>query len=743
MPPTVFNKEFDQANRPHDSKFEKSAEAKGYGKDGGKSKGKGKGKDRSKSYNIVEGETPADDTAQDEGLPDIPEEEEDHLVDNSDEEELVPGDFEDDGADWEDATSAMREAAECLTVTARRLQGVTLGRKFSGKPRSIEDRKKNSHCAACGERGHWRGDPACPMSKKPAAAGSRNATSASSSGSSQSAKGSGKTATTPKRVMSVRHAEGATTYLEANVDNSEDPDAYGTYFTTFVCTSAGPTAPSFHIPEVYVTRPADFAGFAVIDTACQKTVCSSRWLAKHEEHLRKYDMKVKRFPEKEGFQFGVGTLQFSSERAFIPVSLDATSSTCCLFGASVLHAESEIPLLLSLGLIEGELQAVLDFPSQCARLKAFNTKVPVVKINGHICLDISNFTASQDRQVWNRLSRLVDQGATGELLQLPHGQPRASAPMACGMETSCVATGSGRDESLPDDDSGSSPGNPQEILAVATRSPLPTGDGIAARRGHETMPTPSDSHRAQRQQVRVVQQVRPLRHSLEVLPGRLGRAAVYAAAAASAALGNFIHTTGLGNSGLEGRGHLGDINDIFPATWDLRKEDGQTIIPRSGSEPPLGFHPHGAPEPEKGRTVSQRPSHHDRDGDGRDGAGLARLARHMRGCRGLQLGSRQPLKAGSRVWLTGHLRQTQRLYQHEVSTYEGIPVYRSLHRQPRIDVLEIFAGHAEVTINAHLYGLNGLQPFDKNVDIDLHKPQNVALVKTAIQKFEPLFILVS
>ena len=35
----------------------------------------------------------------------------------------------------------------------------------SGSTRSLTEKKKASHCASCGQRGHWRGDPECPHVK--------------------------------------------------------------------------------------------------------------------------------------------------------------------------------------------------------------------------------------------------------------------------------------------------------------------------------------------------------------------------------------------------------------------------------------------------------------------------------------------------------------------------------------------------------------------------------------------------
>ena len=137
--------------------------------------------------------------------------------------------------------------------------------------------------------------------------------------------------------------------------------SFGSYFTTFVCSSV-PDKTAHAVSDVLVTRPGDFAGYAVLDTACQKNVCSKGWLDRHSAALKKHKLHPKMTEEREGFQFGVGAVQFSKEHAYIPVALDGAQTSCCLFGASVLHENCEIPLLLSLPMIERKLQAVIDFP---------------------------------------------------------------------------------------------------------------------------------------------------------------------------------------------------------------------------------------------------------------------------------------------------------------------------------------------------------------------------------------------
>ena len=199
---------------------------------------------------------------------------------------------------------------------------------------------------------------------------------------------------------------------------------------------------TFQVQEVFLSKVADFAGFAVLDTACQRSVCSLGWLQGHQKLIKKFGLEPHSTPEKEGFQFGVGNVQFSSEHVYLylPACLDHDLNTCCLVGASVLRKKSDIPLLLSLPMIEKKLQAVLDFPKGCARLGIFNVEVPIVKVNGHICIAIANFEASRvqsTKDVWLDLSRVLDQGNSdgrdgADPLPAEHDPPGPSTALLAG-----------------------------------------------------------------------------------------------------------------------------------------------------------------------------------------------------------------------------------------------------------------------------------------------------------------------
>ena len=74
-----------------------------------------------------------------------------------------PSNGDDAEGDPQEDEPDLSELAEVLTVTARKLSGITLGRKFSnsagGKTKKLpEELRKTTHCSACGASGHWYQD---------------------------------------------------------------------------------------------------------------------------------------------------------------------------------------------------------------------------------------------------------------------------------------------------------------------------------------------------------------------------------------------------------------------------------------------------------------------------------------------------------------------------------------------------------------------------------------------------------
>ena len=220
----------------------------------------------------------------------------------------------------------------------------------------------------------------------------------------------------------------------------------------------------------------------------------------------------------------VGDVQFSAEHAYLPVCLDGVRATCCLLGTSVMHDGSDIPLLLSLPLIERKLQAVLDFPKGCARLGAFQAEVPIVKINGHICISISEFPSIKDREPWSMLSNLLDQGHSDAEFVCPSPSLAATAlhgdePTSPFVASSMARVGSpalrGRDDlrQVPGPDRPF--GDSQPKLAVAPGPDAP-GDGRRCDPGSkQALPTSPGAAGQARQPVRKVLPVHPVRNKVE------------------------------------------------------------------------------------------------------------------------------------------------------------------------------------------------------------------------------------
>ena len=96
-----------------------------------------------------------------------------------------------------------------LTVTSKKLQSMTQGRKYRGAPqRSVADRKKTSACAACGQVGHWAGNPECPASAKGKGKGKAD-DGKNAKGPPNASPADRKNSSGVHKVFSVRHATGA------------------------------------------------------------------------------------------------------------------------------------------------------------------------------------------------------------------------------------------------------------------------------------------------------------------------------------------------------------------------------------------------------------------------------------------------------------------------------------------------------------------------------------------------------
>ena len=128
-----------------------------------------------------------------------------------------------------------------------------------------------------------------------------------------------------------------------------------------------------------------------IDTACQRSCCSSRWLDVHAKILSQYGLKPYMLDVTDDFQFGSGGIHRPSKRAYLPAALPGQQSNGLLLGVSVLK-DAQIPFLASNTMLE-KLGCVVDTVRNRLKFEFIGVDIPLDRIHGHYAVSIVNFLA--------------------------------------------------------------------------------------------------------------------------------------------------------------------------------------------------------------------------------------------------------------------------------------------------------------------------------------------------------------
>jgi len=290
-------------------------------------------------------------------------------VDEAPEEQDDDGDQEnaEDGEEIEAENNEFEELAQVLTVTAKKLASITQGRKYKNAPRkSIEQRKKETTCAACGNKGHWAGDPECEVSGGTSFSKDSKTSNSAGSSSTRATRPKSGNFEKNKKVFTVRHYTG--------FDHEEEEHDHQQHDTPHLCQVV---FQADDIPHITMHNAHESLGYMTIDTACQRSCCGWVW---HDAHIEVLKNDVMASPiyktQREKFQFGAGEPQTSNTLVLFPSAL---GEVCCYLGASLLPAN--IPFLCSLRALD-KLGLVLDLPNRCAVFRAVNREVPLVYLNG-------------------------------------------------------------------------------------------------------------------------------------------------------------------------------------------------------------------------------------------------------------------------------------------------------------------------------------------------------------------------
>ena len=356
-----------------------------------------------KNKKVYLAEAEQDDTAEiDQNPADIAGDDVDHDFEAEDQEQWNDNDNQHDD---EDGIDNLDDILEVLTVTARRLASVKLGRKYTGGKSNTAELKKKTACAACVAIGHWRGDPECKVSgNAPHSKGSTpDAAASTGKGKKPGHDGKGKA----HQAFVVTHSD---------LWSYEAHSSYGTAFAD---------NQGFQVNVVFTATTVPYSrslpSYMILDTACQRTCAGRRWMAENNLLLRDYSLETIEVGRHDKFQFGSGEPVISDYRAYIPFSL--TPGMHAYLGAGILDAT--IPLLASNPLLKA-LGMVLDLPHSRVWFSTLGVTVPVVDLSGHLAVNITAFGHSAADHFGQLFQSACWQNAPPELVLAP--TDRAEGP---------------------------------------------------------------------------------------------------------------------------------------------------------------------------------------------------------------------------------------------------------------------------------------------------------------------------
>ena len=669
-------------------------------------------------------------------------------------------------AEGDDDDTDFGDLARVLTVTAKKLAAMTQGRKFrNGPKKSIEQRKQESPCAACGELGHWAGDEQCKVSGGKGKA-------PSSKGKTQSK--AGKSDAGGKKVFTVNHYSGFQT--EEPWEEQEFP----TYSVMVVFSTTD------KIP--LVSNMEHSARFMILDTACQRSCCGKLWYQHHERLLKKIEidqgitLPTFLHHQRELFQFGAGDPQVSSELAHFPMGVQ---EQCCYLGASVL--EAGIPFLGSLTMMS-KLGFILDIPNNKVTISALSCEVQLVNLDGNMAIDITEFPKAPLLKIAE--SMLLDkevnfvmnhEQAVEEQLHvddLPDATARSTShsSAATSFKTSVksstrahgnrqlssgrMAFSRGPPDSLPKEDAGSD-GNCLENgsgarcgiqhavnhvhnnkgITPAMHNPYGTKESTSnildnhhgtkgqqsscdANSGSKPMPSSSVSE---------VRQCLGQVHSMQSLSPKVEMERKARRMEVGWIL---LHTIAAATCALDSNG------------WSLGAAVNQLSNNSDGTNTDLCLHANSGTNADPGTKTHSTKSQDKIQASLDDIFGCRAWSADSRGTGGVRHGDGpargsndqrlSDLPAGRRKRLTGNIVKNVKILDQEIAlvNYATIPT-----KYNKVDLMELYSGASLPTTMAPSYGLTSLQSFDKNDGYDLNDPQVRLLCEQAQLRFQPTLLV--
>ena len=269
------------------------------------------------------------------------------------------------------AKDKLKEAKQARGYFAKR-EGGHPPRKDDAK---IAKMKARTHCGACGQKGHWRGDPQCPKKNDPNAR------------ADIPRKGSHKTnLTTNDAAGDTQEPHEAMTVAAVM---PEEVTAASFYITKDnQCLMAATGSALIYISVEDLLRES--GGKLTFDTACSRCVGGLDWYNDLKKKMAAFNIQPIEYPEKEPFRFGASKVVYSLKAALIPCSVNGKAFTVRMSivrsavpGLFSRQAQSELDVVYHAGDNKLDIKSVNEYDIQMGLSRA-----------GHPTLEITGFTPS-------------------------------------------------------------------------------------------------------------------------------------------------------------------------------------------------------------------------------------------------------------------------------------------------------------------------------------------------------------
>ena len=411
-----------------------------------------------------------------------------------------------------------------------------------------------------------------------------------------------------------------------------------------------------------------------------------------------------------------------------------------------------------------DVGTVIDLAGRQVVFGKLNATAPLLMINGHIAIDVMQFKVFEHVHLWHSFSKeLQVKGMTTEYAPLLPDQ--ALDDDVCDALVTAHAGGPSfssamASELAPLGQADDGVGTPRpEIPADAPGYLIDSLNGVSKEKGkgqggpggscnNTTGRTSlrSSPHQAVRKPPRLLRPVHGVQEEMEVEPRspRLGvlRHSIGFLTVATAFL---QHCCGRilgdqptpGAAGLSPRSFAFELpSDAGDSSFGSRyaqeaaayqaqsgiSANGRLLAATATASEPGGVRPSG------GRDRCLEPSQLSHDN-------------HQGSTLPAGLGSRDGprIRVGRMKRLANTMNTSAQVLTVEHQIYADLPPAKDV---PKFDIMELFAGEAEITQLAHRYGLRACQPFDILYGLDLKKPEIKRTWREAQDKFNPLLLVV-